>query len=69
MREQKAKYLLIGLKASRHIEMLCFYAAFGTRGRYFTRRRPAVVLNIDLLSQKQQKNKNIGVAAGLQSEV
>ena len=39
MREQKAKYVFLGLKASRHTKFLCFSVAFGIRGRYLTRRR------------------------------
>ena len=41
---QKEKYLYFGLKASSHTKIVCFRVAFGTRGRYLTRRRAAVCL-------------------------
>ena len=41
MREQKAKYLFFGLKASRHTKIYCFSIAFWPTGRNLTRRRAA----------------------------
>jgi hypothetical protein len=58
MREQKAKYLFFGLKASSPTKIYCFSIAFRPTVRNLTRRRaagrrPAVVFDCGLVAEKQ----------------
>ena len=62
MREQKAKHLLFGLKASSHTKNFCFSIASWPTGRNLTRRRPGG-------QKSDRKAGNLGVAARLQCEI
>ena len=71
MREQKANYSFVGLKASRDTKMFCFSVAFGTRCRYLTRQKSRTswcgcspsIRNIDFLVFDDAPTLACGLAA------